>query len=76
MKKVRLRDGVIYKKMSTPYGVVTHDWTEVPDNAYVYREMEVFGEKPVSKPVAEKAVEPVKAVKKKSQRKRKASLRN
>jgi len=46
--KVRLRSDCAYDKMSVSgngviAGIVTHEWTEVPDNFEVQREMEVEG---------------------------------
>lgn len=61
MKKIRLRPGCGLRLMSTPYGVIGTEWTEVADVVHVYKEMEVFGEKPkVPEPVKEepKSVEP------------------
>jgi len=52
MKKIRLKEDCKYSKMSTPYGVIAHNWVDVKDDAYVYKEMEVLGEaKPDPKPV-------------------------
>lgn len=60
MKKVRLSPNCLFPKMNTPYGVVTHEWRGVSDDAYVYKEMEVFGE---SKPEPIKEIKPEPEVK-------------
>ena len=73
MKRIRLKKDCSYTSMSTPYGVITHEYSEVRDEDYVYKEMEVEGQEapePVAKiveepipepePVAEKLEEPVK----------------
>ena len=42
--------------MSTPYGVVTREWTEVSNDVHVYKEMEVEGAvepQPVPNPIVE-----------------------
>ena len=61
MKKVRLKDTCGYKKMNTPYGLITHEWTEVEDYLPLYKEMEVFGEQkqPVEVEVKAEKVEVV-----------------
>jgi len=41
MVKVRLKEGVGFSKMNTPYGLITHEWSIVRDDAYIYKEMEV-----------------------------------
>jgi len=80
--KVRLRPGCNKKLMSTSYGVVTHEWTTVPDNAYVFKEMQVMDEKTgepvvVAAPAPEPAEvpKPEEKIKKKTPRRR-TSRRN
>ena len=43
MVRVRLKAGCAFNKMNTPYGLVTHEWSVVRDDAYIYKEMEVDG---------------------------------
>ena len=43
MVKVRLKKGVVLPKMNTPYGLITHEWSIVRDDAYIYKEMEIEG---------------------------------
>lgn len=83
MKKIRLKADCQYPTMSTPYGVIGHEWVEVDDGKYVYKEMEVFGEKlaepveeliaaTITKEIVEEAPkEEPKSVKKKRRSKRK-----
>lgn len=61
MKKIRLKPTCKTPKVNTPYGLVTHEWRTVNDDAYVYNEMEVFGEEPVVKGKPEAEPEPEKA---------------
>ena len=70
--RVRLKSGVPYKKMSTQFGVITHEWTIVPDNSIVRNDLEIEGRiEPITKnePISETIIEPViakpKLVKKK-----------
>lgn len=86
MIKVRLKENCRYHRMTTPYGIITHSWSEVIDTVYIYKEMEVLQEatpelepvetveeKPVVKEeVVEDGPEPIeeKLVKKKRKRKR------
>jgi len=59
MKKIRLKEDCRYPTMFTPYGLIGHDWVEVSDDVYVYKEMEVQGQKVVEKPIFEKTAEKV-----------------
>jgi len=56
MKRIRLKKDSYCADMSTPYGLIGHDWVEVHDDTYVYSEMEVEGQE---EPVAPVEVEPV-----------------
>ena len=62
--KIRLRPEIEVRKMNTPYGLITHEWADVSDNSYIYKEMEVYQDQkavielePVEEPVEEPKVE-------------------
>lgn len=66
MVKVRLKQGVGFPKMNTSYGLITHEWSIVRDDAYIYKEMEVEGKpqivvEPISipKPIIDPKPKPV-----------------
>lgn len=69
MKKVRLRQSCPYTNLNTSYGVITHNWRDVPDDSYIYAGIEVFGETPVpkSEPIKEQLVVEVKEEPKKEE---------
>jgi len=63
MKRIRLKEDCGYATMSANYGVIGHEWVQVHDDCYVYKEMEVEGAlqepKPEPEPVVEPTPEPV-----------------
>ena len=55
--KVRLKETCLVQKLVTPYGVITHAWTEIRDVDYVYNEMEVYQD-PKTEPEVKVVEEP------------------
>lgn len=58
--KVRLKPNCSFGSLNDyKYGLITHDWRDIPDGSYVYKEMEVFSEAKPKEVIEEpKPVEP------------------